>query len=551
MRNWLRRRTLPTLVIVLLFTCGLLIGCGQEAEEPGEPVAPSTDEEPEPADEGPHYGGTFVVSNYADITHLNPFLSTDGTSNIVNTVIHRGLVQYRGNNEIIPMMAESWETSEDGLTWTFHIREGVTWHDGVEFTAEDVKFTYNLIMDPENKSVRLGNFEPVERIEVVDSHTLKIVTKEPYASLLDKMGTQGLVAKHHIEEHGLEGYNNHPLGTGPFKFVEWRPEEKVVLERFEDYWEGRPYLDRVEYVSIPEPSVRLIALETGEAHFNWWATPEEEIPRLIDDERFNVLQSLATDFHFIGLNCMHPFFEDYRARQAIAYAIDKEAIVENFATYTGTIADGPYSEAYGEYYNPDVLTRIRYDPDRALEILADLGWEEGADGLLHNEQGEVFEFSTMVKQGDELRINILVLVQQWLRDIGIQMRVEELEWTVLLTKLTETRTDYDAVIVQFGASPDPDHHTIFHSEGGFWLCNYTNERVDELLEKGRSVLDPEERKVYYDEYAEITSRELPVIYTWHSLTTRVLSSRFEGMTAEPAGHMNVIHEVWDTQAGGQ
>ncbi|MFO8060195.1 MAG: ABC transporter substrate-binding protein [Bacillota bacterium] len=540
-----QRRNRYSLMITLILTL-VFAGCGQGAESP-----PPPDEEPaeEPAEEGPHYGGTMVIANYADITHLNHMFSTDTVSNLVNSIIHRSLVQYRGNNELFPMMAESWEIGEDGLSWTFHLRQGVTWHDGVEFTAEDVKWNFETIMDPATGSIRAGNFELVDRIEVLDSHTLRIITKEPYASLLDKVGTQRLIPKHVGEEGGLDDYNHNPIGTGPFKFVEWKPDEKIVLERFDDYWEGRPYLDRLEFVVIPEASVRMIALENEEIHYDPSAPPQEEIPRLLEDDRFQVLRSLATNFQFIALNCLNPLFEDYRARQAIAYAINKETIIDSFFSHTAVVGDGPFSEAYGYYYNADVLTRYRQDVDRARELLDELGWSPGEDGYLRNAQGEVFEFDTMVRQGSEDLRNVLVLVQQWLKDVGIKMNIQELEWTVILSKMTETRTDYDAVIVGFGATPDPDHHYIFHSEGGFWIANYSNERVDEVLERGRSVVEPAQRKVYYDEYLEITSREQAVVFLWHNVATQTLNSRFRGMKDEPAGTSEYIHAVWDTLAG--
>lgn len=544
----IHNRGLVIFIVLLLAMSLAFVACGpaEEADpaDPDEPDDPAT----EPGEDEPGYGGQFIISMYSDITHLNPFMSTDGASNVVNTVIHQGLVGYRYNNEVTPLLAESWETSEDGLSWTFHLRQGVKFHDGTEFTAEDVVYTYELIMDPATKSPRMGDLAPIDRVEAVDEYTLLIVTEEPYASLLDKVATRGIISKQHTEEHGLEGYNRHPIGTGPFKYEEWQPDDFLTLVRFEDYWEGRPYLDSVKYVVIPENSVRQIAMETGEIHYNWWGIPEEDIPAMIDSDDIDVLRVLRTDFHMLILNCQHPFFEDYRARQAVAYAIDKEAIVSGFATHTGVIADGPYSEAYGDFYAGELLTKIRHDPDKARDLLADLGWEEGPDGILHRD-GEPFEFSTMVRAGDEMRVNILVMVQSWLRDVGIQMHIQELEWSLVLERLTDTR-EYEGCIVQFGASPDPDHHTIFHSEGGFWIGQYTNERTDYLLERGRAVLDPAERKVYYDEYQEITSYEQAVVFLWHSISANTVSSRFQGMTSEPAGQMPLIHLVWDTEAGG-
>ncbi len=545
----IRRCNLLALAAALLVMAILVVGCGQ-AEEPTDPADPTEPAEPggeDPDEDEPKYGGTFIVAQYSDITHLNPFMNTDGASNTVTSTIHQGLVGYRYNNEITPLLAESWETSDDGLTWTFHLRQGVKFHDGSEFTAEDVKYTYDLIMDPATKSPRLGDLSPIDRVEVVDEYTLRLVTAEPYASLLDKVATRGIISKAHTEEHGLEGYNRHPVGTGPFAFVSWQPDEKIVLERFEDYWEGRPYLDSVEFVVIPEDSVRQIAMETGEAHFNWWNVPEEDIPGMIEGSDIDVLQYLQTDFHMLILNNQHPLFEDYRARQAIAYAIDKEALVDNFVRYSGVIADGPYSEAYGYFYSPEVLTKFRHDQDKARELLADLGWEEGSDGIMVRD-GESFEFDMMVRAGDEKNINELVMIQSWLRQVGITMNIQETEWSLLLERLVEAR-EYDACKVQFGASPDPDHYTIFHTQGGFWIGQYNNERVDYVLDRGRSVMDPAERKAYYDEYQEITSYEQAVVFLYHSQRNNTISARFRGMTSEPAGMLQLLHEVWDTQAG--
>ncbi len=534
------------LLVVTLVAALMVAGCAPQQEE----AKPGAEEPKEQPKEEPKYGGTFIIAQYADITHLCPFLSTDGASNTVNRMIHMPLVMYRGNNELVPILAERWEYSDDGLEWTFYLRKGVKWHDGTEVTAHDVKYTYDLIMDPATKSIRRGNFDLVDKVEVIDDYTLRIVTKEPFAALLDKIATQPIVCKHHVEKVGLENYNHHPLGCGPFKFKEWVPEEKVVLERFDEYFEGRPYLDQVVFVNIPEPSVRLMALETGEAHYNWWQTPEEEIPRLQEDPRFTLYWALRTDFHFFGLNHWHPFFKDVRVRQAFAYAIDKEAIVENFVPYTGVVAHGPYSEAYGFYYNPDV-PKFTYDPDKAKELLAAAGWADtDKDGIL-DKDGQPFKIEMMIKQGDELRRNIAVLIQKWLKDVGVEMTIREWEWSLMLDALTKTRDNWDVTLVQFGASPEPDHHLIFHSTGGFALGNYSNPRVDELLEKGRTTLDPQQRKVYYDEYQKIVAEDVAVIFLWHSNHVNVCSSRFKGMKQEPAGQLQYIHQVWDTEATGK
>lgn len=538
-------RRVCTTVLAVFLIASLAAGCAPKA--PG-PAAPQPTQPAQPAPDQPRYGGTFIITLYADVTQMVPFLSTDGASHSVNTVIHSPLVGYRGNNVPTPILAKEWSFSEDGLTWTFKLREGVKWHDGVEFTAADVKYTYDLIMDPATKSVRIGNFSPVTKVEAVDRYTIRITTKAPFAALIDKIATQPIVAKHHVEKIGLDNYNRNPLGTGPFKFKEWIPDARIVLERFEDYFEGRPYLDQLTYVVIPESSVRLMALETGEAHYNWWGTPEEEIPRLLADPRFDVLQTLRTDFHFFGINHWHPFFKDVRVRQAFAYAIDKNAIVQNFAPYSGVVAHGPYSEGYGFYQNPNV-PKFNYDPKKAAELLAAAGWvEKNRDGILVKD-GKPFKIEAMLMQGEERYRNVAILIQKWLRDIGIDMSMREWEWSLMLDALTATRDNWDVTLIQFGASPDPDHHLIFHSKGGFSLGNYYNPRVDELLDAGRAVLDPAKRKMYYDEYQVIAAEDVAVLFLWHSISALVVNSRFKGMTSEPAGQLQLIYKVWDSQAG--
>lgn len=543
------RRRSTILVVLALVLSFMVTACAPSAAPPkAETTAqPKTST---PSKEEPKYGGTFIIAQYSDVTNLCPFLSTDGASNAVNSIIHRPLVQYRYNNVPTPVLAESWSYSEDGLTWTFKLRKGVKWHDGSEFTAEDVKFTYDLIMDPATKSVRRSDFALVDKVEVVDKYTIRITTKKPYAALIDKVATQGIISKEHVKKiGGLENYNKFPLGTGPFKFKERIPEEKVVLTRFDDYFEGKPYLDELVFVSIPEPSVRLMALETGTAHMNWWATPEEEIPRLLKDPRFTVLQALRTDFHFFGLNHWKPFFKDKRVRQAFAHAVDKETIVKNLVKYSGVVAHGPYSEGYGEYQNKNIK-KFDYNLDKARQLLAEAGWKEkNKDGILVKD-GKPFKIECMINQGAENYKNVAVIIQRSLKELGIDMQIREREWSAMLDALTKTRDNWDVTLVQFGASPDPDHHTIFHSKGGFDLGNYSNPRVDELLDQGRTVLDPKKRKAIYDEYQAIVAEDVAVVFLWHSISATVVNSRFKGMTSDPAGQLQLIHKVWDSQAKG-
>ncbi|MDP2858322.1 MAG: ABC transporter substrate-binding protein [Bacillota bacterium] len=536
------------LVVAMVVVAMIAAGCAPQATPPKTEPKPATP--PAPPKEEPKYGGTFIVAQYSDITNLCPFLSTDGASNVVNTIIHRPLVQYRYNNVPTPVMAESWSFSTDGLTWTFKLRKGIKWHDGTEFTAEDVKFTYETILDPKTKSVRAGDLAPVKKIETPDPYTVVLTTEKPYAPLIDKVATLPIVSKKHIEKiGGLENYNKNPLGTGPFKFKERVPEEKVVLVRFDDYFEGKPYLDEIVFKAIPEPSVRMMALDSGEAHWNWWAVPEEDIPRLKADSKFTVLQTLRTDFHFFGINHFKPFFKDVKVRQAFVYATDKESIVKNLATYTGIVAHGPYSDGYGDYVNKNIM-KMPYNLEKAKQLLNDAGWKLNEKTGIREKDGKPFKIDCMIQQGDELRKNISVLIQKSLKDIGVDMQIREREWSALLDALTKTRDNWDTVVVQFGASPDPDHHTIFHSKGGFDLGNYSNPKVDEALDKGRVVLDPKQRKVYYDEYQKIAAEDVATVFLWHSVGVNLLSSRFKGMTNEPAGQAQIIHKVWDTKATG-
>ncbi len=485
---------------------------------------------------------TFIYALDADIVNLLPVKLTNVVSNIVSTQIHEPLVKYEDTyDELQPKLATEWSMDPSGLSWTFKLRTDVQWHDGEPFTSEDVKFTYETLLDPATKSVRRANYQVIERIETPDPYTVVFHLSEPHGPFLDKMSQIPIMAKHHVSKVGLDDYNNQAIGTGPFMMVEWIPDDHVTLKANPNYWGGKPAIETLIFKPIPEASVRAMALEKGEVHFASSLTAEdyEKVMANGNIQGFEV-DSLA--FAYFGHNNRNPLFADKRVRQALAYAIDNESIVKDVRKGAATIATGPIAPSNSTWHNPDVK-QYPYDPEKAKELLSQAGWEPNSDGIL-TKDGQTFSFSVVLATGDEVLRNQAILIQKWLKDVGIELQLEFLDWSVLNDRLDNR--EYEAMMLSMTPSPDPDQYNYWHStaiDNGFNDWCYSNVQVDKLLEAGRRETDPAQRKAIYDEIQAILAEDVAAVFLYHPKVLGGLNKNFTGMTEGPAGQAPLLYKV--------
>ena len=488
----------------------------------------------------PAYGDALIEGTIGEPTILIPMLSGDAASQDVAGLIFNGLVKYDTDLSIIGDLAESWDISKDGLTITFHLRKGVRWTDGKEFTAEDVKFGFDTITDKKTLTAYSEDFLQVKKAEVLDRYTFRVTYGKPYAPALASWGNLVVLPKHLLEGKDLTKgeFGRDPVGMGPYKLATWVPGQELTLESNHDYFAGRPYIDRFIYRIIPDTATMFLELQTGGVDMmglnpiQYTKQTESEYFKN-NFQKFRYPQFVYT---YLGFNLKHPFFQDRRVRQAIAYAIDKKEIIDVVLFGLGSSATGPYVP-HTWPYNPDVK-KYPYDPARAKALLREAGWQDtDGDGIL-DKDGRPFRFTILTNMGNTLRMNTATIIQWRLAKVGIKVDIKVLEWSTFVNEFIDKRR-FEAVILGWQISPDPDQYDIWYSkktkEKEFNFVSYSNPEVDALLEKGRRTYNIEERKKAYFRIQEVLAEDLPYVFLYVPDATPIVNARFKGIRPSPIG----------------
>ena len=514
------RRIIPLLVIT-----GILItSCGPKAER------------------NPN---TFVVSSIGDARRLNPLLANDTASATINDQVFNGLVKYDKDIRLVGDLAERWDVSPNGKTITFHLRKGVEWHDGAPFTADDCLFTYQKLVDPRVATPYGSSYMDVKRAEVLDPHTFRVVYREPFSPALESW-SMGVIPKHLLEGRDLntDEFNRNPIGTGPYRFKEWIAGQKIVLEANDRSFEGRPNIDQYLYRIIPDSSTMFQELLSGGVDFmglNPLQYLRKSETRRIR-ENYRKFRYPANAYTYLGYNLTSPLFEDKAVRQALAYAIDRQSIIDGVLMGIGQPCTGPFSYVSWAY-NPAVKP-YPYDPERARRMLEDAGWQDtNGDGVLEK-KGRPFHFTILTNQGNSERIHAAEIIQQNFRKVGIDAKIRVMEWQAFLEQI-DKRT-FDAIILGWSMSRDPDLYDIWHSsktkKGEYNFIGYKNPEVDRLLVQGRRIFDMEKRKKIYYRIHEILADEQPYAFLYVPDATPIVHKRFKGIEVAPLGIMyDFIH----------
>jgi len=516
------------LIIWLSFLLAWVAGCGSPEEEKvyGGP------------DTGPAYGDLFIDASIGDASTLLPPLASDAASHGVASLIYNGLVKYDGDLSLIGDLAESWEISKDGLTITFKLRRGVKWHDGAPFTAQDVLFTYQVMVDPKTPTAYSGDYLQVKKAEAVDDYTFRVTYPQPFAPALGSW-TLAILPRHLLKGKDITSspLARHPVGTGPYRFEEWRAGEKIVLGYNPDYFEGRVYLNGYIYLVRPDLSTMFLELKAGNIdRMNLTPlqyTRQTEYPRF--QRLYNKYRYIPFSYIYLGYNLEDPRFADRRVRQALTSAINKKEIIEGVLLGLGEEAIGPYKPGTW-YYNPDV-PRFPYNPERAKALLTEAGWRPNPDGVMEKD-GRPFEFTILTNQGNDLRVRTAEIIQRRLKDIGVLVRIRMVEWAAFLKEFID-KGNFEAVLLGWNTGLDPDQYDIWDSSktkpGELNFIHYRNPRVDALLEEGRHTFDREKRKQAYFKLQEIIAEDQPYTFLFVPDALPAIAKRFRGVKPAPAG----------------
>ncbi|MCB0171408.1 MAG: LysM peptidoglycan-binding domain-containing protein [Anaerolineae bacterium] len=478
-------------------------------------------------------GGTLKVAFQNEWAGLDPHtVSSYSSYQILNNVLE-GLTFYDNNLNLVPWLAESWEQSEDGLTWTFHLREGVMFTNGREMTAEDVKWSFERLIDPATGAGNAARVGPPEtQIEVIDDYTVAITHPEPFGIFPQSIGfdkSTGIVAKESVNEDGIIV---EPIGTGPFQISEVEGTTRMVLTKNENYWqEGLPYLDAIEITPIPDDTVRETALLSGDVDWVLSIAPQNyESLEANPDVVVSTAPQLSYDY--MGINLTREPFTDVRVRQAIALALDREEIAA--AGYFGlaeTIEGptGPGSPWYFDYapYGQDV--------ERAKELLAEAGYPDGFE----------MELLPTVQYGETVRA--AQVIQQQLAAIGITASINAPEWSQWLE--LEGNFNYDAYICNWNGLIDADQYYYLQhkSDQVFNFTGYDNPEFDELVTEARSTSDFDERYQIYQDLNQILVDDAPYIYMYNKLEIRAYSPQVKGFVTR-SDQANNFWTVWLDQS---
>ena len=430
--------------------------------------------------------GTLVYAS-GDYTRINPAMDEHGE---INILLFNGLTAHDGKNQVIPCLAKSWDFDPAACTYTFHLEENVKWHDGEPFTAWDVKFTIESIMDPENGSENAPNYEDVEEITVLDDHTVSFRLSAPNAAFLDYM-SMAVLPRHLLEGEDMQesAFFRSPVGTGPYRLSGWDEGQAITLTKNEDYFKGPASIDTIIFKIVPDDNAKAVQMQSGEltlAHL----TPKDA-ENFQGKDGYTVYDMKTSDYRGILFNFWNPYWTENRDLiPAICCAIDRQAILDAVVLRHGVTAYGPLQR---NIYNNENVEHYDYDPARARSILENAGCTMGPNGF-YERGGEEVGFVISVGAGDQVRLDMAQAAAQQLQEVGIHCTVEvpsKVDWGGQM-----------AYLIGWGSPFDADDHTykVFGTDKGANYSGYSNPLVDQYLTEARQTDDPDLRKAAYDSF---------------------------------------------------
>lgn len=502
-------------ILPLIVGLSLMVGCGTTSgKSEGDKTTSNGAEK-------------VLVYGSGDYEQINPAIKEHGE---INSLIFTGLTAHDKDNKVIPALAESWEFDNKSNTYTFKLRKDVKWHDGKEFTADDVKFTIEAIQDEKNQSEIASNYEDIVEVKVNDNYTVQIVLKAPNVAMLDYL-TVGILPKHLLEGKDIttDSFNQNPVGTGPFKFEKWDRGQSITLVKNKEYFKKEPALDKVVFKIVEDSKAKVMQLKSGELDLAQVTPKDMDVFKGNEDYTINIMKT--ADYRGIMYNFNAPLFkENKELPNALSYAIDRQAIVDSVLLGHGEKAYSPLQ--MGPYNNPSI-EKFEYNPEKAKEELEKLGWKKDDKGV-YEKDGKKLSFEIVCGEGDQVRIDMANICAQQLKAIGVEAKV------VVNTKIDWT--NQDSYLIGWGSPFDPDDHTykVFGTEKGANYNAYSNSKIDEILQKARETDNNEERIKLYKEFQEEMVKAMPYTFISYIDAIYVGKSDIKGLTKETIlGHHGV------------
>ena len=454
-------------------------------------------------------------------------------------------------------------STEHNPILVFNLRPNVKFHDGHILDAHDVKFTYEAIMNPKNLSPRVADYEPVKEVEVVDPLTVRIVYKRLYSPAFGTWG-MGILPEHLLNDETLReeairlgkdpekfsmrqsSFNRHPIGCGPFVFQEWKSDQYIALDRFEDYWEGPPNYKRYIYRIIPDLLTQEMEFYAGTV--DSYGVQPHQVQRLKNDPKYRSFSGLSFGYTYIGYNMRREPFNDRTVRRALGMAIDVGKIIKYVLHGQGERITGPFVKQT-DYYDLGIEPGS-YDPEGALKLLEEAGWRRNKEGWLERD-GKQFQFTLITNSGNDLRKAILTIAQGGWKQIGIDVRTDILEWAVFIQERVD-KADFDALILGWAMGIEPDLYQIWHSsQTNSYQLNFVgfkNKEADDLIIKIRQEYDHDKQVEYCHQLHEIIAREQPYTFLYVGKWTAVLDKKIVIKETDSQGNV-IYRKIKPTKTG--
>ena len=472
--------------------------------------------------------------------------------------VYEGLTQANEEGQVEPVLAREWEVSEDGCTYTFHLAEGVKWHDGEPFSANDVAFTYTWMCDPDYngyysqfvdhilgaKEYRAGEADTIEGIKVIDDNTIEITTDGVYTSTLSRVGNIGIMAEHVWKDVDIKTADKsdllrNPVGTGPFKLKEHKADQYTSLEKNPDYWQGEPKIDVINFVVVNDDTVEA-QLANGEIDYYVMLSVTQDAVDMYEASGLEVTTHVANSYQCMQVNELNPLLAAPEIRLALTTAIDRQGIVDSLLNGYGNVAHTIYAESYWANPGADKLTVCDYDPEKAVEMFEAQGWKfEGTVGedsaVMYTPDGAKAEFNMICPIGNKVREKSAVVIQSNLKDIGITLNVDTIEFATVIATMQAVidgegdPADFDFSLTGYGMGADPDISMLVSTGGAVNYGSYSDEQADALLTDALTNPDPDKSNEAYANLAIRISETLPAVYLYNMLDGDVRGPRVKNL----------------------
>ncbi|AEA33140.1 peptide-binding protein [Hippea maritima] len=467
-----------------------------------------------------------------------PFLAVDSSSGEISSYIFNGLLKLDKNMKIVGDLAKSYEFEDGGKKIIFHLRKNVYWQDRVKFSVKDVIFTYKLITDPKTPTPYAGKYKLIKKIYAPDNYTVVVEYPYPFKPALYSW-MMGIVPEHLLKNSksiATDEFNRKPIGTGPYKLIEWKNAQYLKLEAFDGYFIHKPNIDTVIYKIIPDSTTALLVLKNGKLDM-LSLTPLQYKYEFKGKyrNRYRIYFEPSSGYTFLGFNLKLKMFSDVRVRKAICMAIDRQQIKKTILFGFGKVADSIYPVNSPFFSDKTVC---RYNPEGATKLLESLGYRMAKDGFLYK-NGHKFEFTLYTNQGNTQRKYAAIMIQQYLRKIGIDMKIRIMEWQAFLNMVNERH--FDAIILGWQLGADPDQYSLWDSKsdfkGGFNFVGFHDKRVDKLIEKARVTFDKAKSRKLYSKINDLIVHQYPYIFLYYPTSIVAINRKIKGIKPTNAGIM--------------